>query len=89
MGSNPSAGTKMVGSSNLVRIQDFQSCDASSSLVPTTKWSVRLRARTSPFHGEDTGSNPVQTTKMAHSSIGQDERFSTFKEEFDSPMRYN
>ena len=31
--------------------------------VPKNEWPVRLRARTPPFHGGDTGSNPVRATK--------------------------
>ncbi len=32
--------------------------------LPKTKgWPVRLRVRTPPFHGGDTGSNPVRATK--------------------------
>ncbi len=31
--------------------------------IPKTICRVRLRVRTSPFHGEDTGSNPVRGTK--------------------------
>ena len=39
--------------------------DAGSIPVKSTKWSVRLaRSRTTPFHGVDTGSNPVRTTKI-------------------------
>ena len=33
--------------------------------VPKNEWPVRLRARTPPFHGGDTGSNPVRATKKA------------------------
>ena len=31
--------------------------------LPLLNWPVRLRARTPPFHGGDTGSNPVRATK--------------------------
>lgn len=32
--------------------------------VPKNEWPVRLRARTPPFHGGDTGSNPVRATTL-------------------------
>jgi hypothetical protein len=35
--------------------------------LPKTICRVRLRVRTSPFHGEDTGSNPVRGTKKRSS----------------------
>lgn len=31
--------------------------------LKTRTWPVRLRARTPPFHGGDTGSNPVRATE--------------------------
>ena len=34
----------------------------SEMVVPFFLWSVRLGVRTAPFHGANTGSNPVPTT---------------------------
>ena len=36
--------------------------------LPSFKRPVRLRARTPPFHGGDTGSNPVRATKNRYST---------------------
>jgi hypothetical protein len=38
--------------------------------LPSQKRRVRLRARTPPFHGGDTGSNPVRGTKALGSAGG-------------------
>lgn len=37
---------------------------------PKTGCRVRLRARTPPFHGGDTGSNPVRGTRKPHTLWG-------------------
>ena len=49
-------------------INSFGSFSLSTYLCrPLTERPVRLRARTPPFHGGDTGSNPVRgTTNLAN-----------------------
>ena len=41
----------------------------SSPVTPTTLWRVSQEVKTSPFHGEDTGSSPVPVTIKIRTAI--------------------